>query len=398
MTESVLEDGSLKIINLSCNRCGFGHHVDGSLFCSRCGASLLANIGASWRSKWPMALGVAIILVPALWFGGGYLAGTPPTKAIPASKTGDSNRNPHQNISLEQDPQLNSLREKVVGAPESLEDLKNLGRALFNKLKEFPEMPQPLVLEAVDVFSMILNKDQRDPEATIWMGDVSFEQRLFQQSVEYYRRYLSIEPKDLVVKAKLASSLTFLKNFKESESLLREVLASDPNNFQAAAYLAVTLAELGDINGALGAIDTAVKVAPSTEAKERIERFRTSLLTPKKNLAANDSSKTSGEAASGNTAKDVDAASPAGGPVAAVTAYLKEHQIAGPKFVASQLEDQKIVIRMMDFPMQAMPPIVREKFIGGIRAIADKNGGQQLKISVRDANLGTVLWEENSGS
>ena len=396
MTESVLADISVKISHLTCCRCGLGQHLDGSIFCSRCGTTLIANNGANWASKWRLVLVAAVILVPGLWFGGGYLAGSPPTKTVPATQTGEGSRNPHQNISLEQDPQLNNLREKVIKDPGSLDDLKNLGRALFNKLKEFPEIPQPLVLEAVDVFSMILNKNQYDSEATIWMGDLSFEQRLFQQSVEYYRRYLSIEPKDLVVKAKLASSLTFLKNFKESESLLREVLASDPNNFQAAAYLAVTLAELGDINGALGAIDTAVKVAPSTEARERIERFKASLLTPKKNLASDDSGKKKEETVSANTAQDVDTSSLVGGPVAAVTAYLKEHQIAGPKFVASQLEDQKIVIQMKDFPMQAMPPIAREKFIGGIRAIADKSGGQQLKILVRDATLGTVLWEEKN--
>lgn len=392
------------------------NHLEGSIFCSRCGSSLGDVYANSWRSKWPVVLGAAIVLVPALWFGGGYLAGSPPTKSVPGSSLGartqgEPNSNPHQNISLENDPQLNSLREKVEKSPDSFDDLKNLGRALFNKLKEFPEMPQPLVLEAVDVFSIILNKEQRDPEATIWMGDISFEQRLFQQSVEYYRRYLSIEPKDLLVKAKLASALTFLKNFKESESLLREVLASDPKNFQAAAYLGVTLAELGDIKGALEAIDTAVNIAPSAEAKERIERFKATLLAPPKkspspeaaegasarnaNAGKIANSQTVSSASVSSASVSSSAVSSSSGPAAAVAAYLRENQVAGPKFVSTEQEGQKIVIFMRDFPMEAMPPFAREKFVGGIRGVANKNGGTQLKISVKDVSSGAILWEEN---
>jgi len=338
-------------------------------FCCGCGKRLVS------RSKGylPTAVGIAgLLLVSAL----GLQLGVRGSREKPAPhRTGVTQPSNQQAPTEAESPQLAAMRQEVEKAPEDLSKLKMFAGMLGDALRSNPGASPALVFEAIDVFGRILQREPNDPTALVMMADVSFDQRAFTKALDFYERYLKIDPGDLGARSRYASTLTFLGRYDESIRELDSVLKTDPKNFPAMAYLAITYAQKGDISQAKKIGGSALQMAPSDEARARFSSFVASLET-----GAESETKSGGAQAQSSG-------------LAGFEQALRGNPVAGPKFVrieADSTDTLKLIYR--DFPMSQMPPFAKEKFLGGVKAALLQNKLQAItKVEFTDAASRAVM-------
>jgi tetratricopeptide (TPR) repeat protein len=259
------------------------------------------------------------------------------------------------------DPQIAAMRREVEAAPGDLTKLKVFAGILGDKIRQEPKASQGLVFEAIDVLSRILQAAPNDPGALLLMADVSFEQQAFTKSLEFYEKYLRIEQGDLGARARYASTLTFLGRFDDSIRELKKVLAKDPKNFPAMAYVAITYHQKGDFKTARQYGTKALEVAPSEEARARFSGFMENL-------------KQAEGAAPVSSSQQADQKD--SGSVEALVAAVQASPNVGDKFVRHEVSSDEAVVKLYfkDFPMAMMPPFAKEKFFTRIRNKATELG------------------------
>lgn len=378
MTTTTASDSLQKV----CVSCGGPWH-SGYKYCPACGSpsantvSRAGGRGTALTARSARAIGLTAIV---LLVGGSSVQAfvhwhredKRPTKGF----TPESQPHAHSAQAVEEEPvkdeQLDRLRADLQTDPNNVIKLKAVAVRIGELLRNRPSSPSPLALEAIDVLSSVVKQAPEDAEALILMADVSFDQRAFDKAREFYERYLKLSPEDLGARARYASTLTFLKKFDDGIAELNKVLSVDPNNFPAKAYLAITYAEKGDVEKAKLLAQDALKAAPNAEAKERFNGFVRSLEGQGTGAGA------------GSLPDDAATSNP-------VTQYLAGHPIAGSKFVKAQFAaNGDLQILMRDFPMEGMPPVVREKFATGIKAKMPKS---LKKVALIDEATGNTMAE-----
>ena len=368
----------------------------GAKFCSACGVKLIAApsfsaqfSGMSGQRKSALAAATVLIFVGAFGLQRFLEARTGlerPTEAYqpPQNPGALPPGHPEGSASLARrdvkiDPALAALKASHEGDPDNLDKMKAYAAALADVLRADPQATPELALDAVDVLSRILQKTPEDAEALVMMADVSFDQKAFTKAVDFYQRYLKEEPTDFGARARYASTLTFLGKFDESISELKGIIEKDAKNFPAMAYLAITYAQKGDIVEAKKAAAVALDNAPSDEARSRFSSFVTSL------------NETSGE--SGATQANASQPSEGASPIEKIVNAMKSNPVAGPKFVRGELRGtDTLLLFFKDFPMQAMPPFAKEKFLSGVRSNSDEAVAAGVKkVEFVESSNGTTL-------
>ncbi|MBX7138066.1 MAG: tetratricopeptide repeat protein [Oligoflexia bacterium] len=340
-----------------CFACGEEQHSNAA-FCHHCGQNLnlIRNATRLKPTHWALIACLAAIL----WYGGSTLttslAGARPTAEFKQEET------PPADL---KDPELDALRQAAKAAPQSKDAQLALAAKLIELLQTTDPPSRALIFEAIEVLGVALKLDPNDRNALISMADLSFSQQAFSKAAEFYRRFLALNKDDLEAKAKYASSLTFLGQFDEAVSLLREVLKKEPKNFNANAYLAITYAQKGDRKAALEAGQKALLLATNPEAKERFKAFLDSLEKSEheKDAAAGSESNSSPTDAAG-----------------IVRNAIESSPVAAPKLSqVKAVESGAIEVTMNDFPMAAMPPFAKEKLFSRIKEALKAAASKEVK-------------------
>jgi tetratricopeptide (TPR) repeat protein len=351
---------------MQCRACG-ATVTSEMRFCSACGVKLVGKSKGFVR-------GVLVTSVLLLLCAGGLqwmVQGKTARPSGPRGQVGKSAENFH--VQEAENPQLTAMRKEVEAAPSDLTKLKVYAGMLGDVLRSNPGAAPALVFEAIDVFGRILQQEPNDPAALVMMADVSFDQRAFTKALDFYERYLKVDPTDLGARSRYASTLTFLGRYDDSIKELGKVLQSDPKNFPAMAYLAITYAQKGDLTTAKKIGGDALAAAPSEDARARFSSFVASL----------DQADSRGEMGSSNqpnanTSQPIGAEKPQKGGVVGgedgFVAALKSNPVAGPKFVRYERVNKTLKLYYRDFPMSQMPPFAKDKFIGGIKSALAQNG------------------------
>jgi tetratricopeptide (TPR) repeat protein len=351
-----------------------------SNFCPNCGAALQIVTKGSTH----ITAGRFFILVVASlglfifgWLTQSMLSGKKPEKMFTASALSGESK-PHNMQAVENnvdynDADLEKARKLAKEQPLDIDIQKNFSKALLQKVKTFEAPPQALIFETIEALRNILNLDGNDPDALIAMADISFDQQAFGKAIEFYEKYLQIEKNDLNARARYASSLTFVGKQKEALEELASIIKKDPKNFHAKAYTAITYAQMGNIAEAKKFGNEALGLAPSPEAKERFTQFLKQLDVPKES-AVRDNTK---DAVTNNT-KEESTDSP-------IVEYIKNNQIAGPKYRSHELNaNNELIINFENFPMEAMPPFAKEKFFASLKEASKSDKNKPAKIIFRD--------------
>ncbi len=340
-------------------------------FCAQCGWDLSKPYSPVAFGAKGLLLTLAVGLV--LWGS---------VTAIQSTRAGVKPTRPYQPDSTmpsepsEPDPELDRLREQAKAQSGQLDPLRSLANALIERLRSAQESPPALVLEATDVLGQILRIDPKDPEALIALADISFNQKVFNKAVLLYQRYLELQPQDISARSRHASSLAFVGKTNEAVKELQIVLKTNPDNFHALAYLSITYAQMGDNAQALEIGKKALQHSPSAEATARFNEFLSALATKK------DEAKVS-----------TGLASKGPGGIAGLADYVAKNPVAGPKYVRFEsASPAQLSLYFRQFPMEAMPPMAKDKFYMGIRTKAAELGLTALKkVIFLDADSGKEL-------
>jgi cytochrome c-type biogenesis protein CcmH/NrfG len=304
------------------------------------------------------------------------LLGKPPT----------SNFSPAQHVAevSYQDPDLERLREATRIRPKERVVWMSLAQELLRKGAENVISRQEASLEAIGALREVLNINPEDSEALLLMADISFEMQAFTKATEFYGAYLKGNPEDDVIRSRYASSLTFTGRAGEAKGILQNVIERNPKAFQPRAFLAFALAELGEIEEMRKAGDEALALATDDRARAMLESFLQKIAQAGE-----------GKDEVGGTLETTSTSTPQfatlkGTPSGLkVMDFLSKNPVAGPKLRGFQEEGSTLRVLLDNFPMEAMPPFAREKFLGGIREFlkAEKITDIDL-IEFRDATTG----------
>lgn len=340
-----------------CPRCGTGLNA-GARFCAQCGNNLaryLHRTPLSPKSR-VIIMVTGLIVFGALWFSQEALVGKPPTAPFEGEKRAKGEQHQHTEPSAATedaplDPELKKLREIAEKTPKEKKGWFDYAQALGERLSA-KDAPRNLIFEAIGALRQILDIDPNDKDALLTMAEISFQQQAFAKSAEFYEKYLAQVPEDIDIRARYASSLSFVGKFDQALGELNRVLVVKPDHFHALAYSAVTYAEMGNKTKAKEIGTKALQGAPNQEARERFQNFLTSL------------DKQGSAAPQKITAADSDI----GGAAGEVIASIKNNPVAGKKFVnATLLAPDTLRIDLDNFPISQMPPFVKQKFTGAIR-------------------------------
>ena len=352
--------------NLQCGHCNATIQSE-HRFCPSCGRSARPQ---------PRPSIVAVVGITVVLFGLGYSG-----QSLLAGKAPTLSHSEHAMQSYS-DPTIERLRAAVKTEPTNIGHLHGLAEALGQKLAEAENPPSQLIFEMIQTLGQVLKVDPMDRQALISMANVSFNQRAFDKAAEFYQRYLALVPDDSEARANHASSLAFLGQHDRALSELESILAKEPTNFQATAFKAVTYASMGDAAQARAIGEKALLLAPTAEARERLADFLARLEAPAAGTAS------AAKAPATTAPKTTSAAS-----IELLAARLKAHPIAGPKFVRVNEVGDSLQLLFQDFPMGSMPPFMRDKFLETVRGYATEAGLARLTLRFIDEKTGTVMAE-----
>jgi tetratricopeptide (TPR) repeat protein len=382
----------------------------GAKFCTHCGAALTA--AAKFCAQCGRAVGDTRAVAPRSFaaagsvFAGFLIVGVlalysaeqathPPARAVPGSPTAGASSGAnaggaapelppeHPPIALPEEAVrfLDELAAEAKASPDSLEAWQRLSRGRYRAALLDPKY-RPGAEEALD---QVMRLDPGNLEAIRTRGNLAYEAQDYASAEKQFSRFLELDPEDPGVKTDLASALLFQGNREKAKVLYREVIASNPDFVQAHLNLGIALHADGDREAADASLHEALARAQTPDQKAQVEK----VIALAAGRAAAPDGEAAGPAATASNAstdfqRDAEAA-------------LRRHPIVGPKIDGFAWKGPASgAVSIRGFPMDAMPPVVRNKFKSRMNeelaALAKRDGiDAPLKIDIVDADSTKVM-------
>jgi tetratricopeptide (TPR) repeat protein len=123
-----------------------------------------------------------------------------------------------------------------------------------------------------------LEKDPKDKEALLFLGNANYDINRFDQAKEYYKRYLEVDPTRSGVRTDLATSYYNLKDVDSALRELKTVLSQAPDHEAALYNFGLILWKYKqDKPGAIQAWETLLKTHPNypkaAEVRKQIDEM-----------------------------------------------------------------------------------------------------------------------------
>ena len=299
-----------------------------------------------------------IVLVAVAYKFQHHLIGTPPTTTYSADShsleegSAQAHVSEGENIQYN-DPDILRLRELANSKPDDPLVWHSLGETLLRKVRAGVVPGKEGAMEAIDALRKAIDLDPSNSKPVLLMADLSFDLRAFRKAKEFFEQYLAMNPDAPLVKARYASTLTFLGKPELARDILSEVVETAPDNFQAHAFLTVAYAQLGEEEKARDWGDKALKLAPDKEAREKLEGF---LLGIKEMSLVGE-----------NESNQLPT-------TPSLETYFKNHPIIGRKLVSYSESKDLVTLTVKEFPFEAMPDVAKEKLSQGMLSYLKENG------------------------
>ena len=367
-----------------CSQCG-AKLLPSARFCAACGQAA-AGTGAAGRrglrlERWAPALVVASVVAVA---GAAVLVGarSAPPPNVPPPRAAGTNAaampEGHPRVEVPDDVRkvIAKLVDAAKGKPDDLEAWQQLGFVQYRAGQVDPAY----LADAQATYTHILERQPENLDALRSLGNIAFDRNEPEHAMEYYRRYLKVKPDDLSVQTDLGTMLLSSQQIDAALKAYQDVLAVDPKFFQAQFNLAIAYRAAGDEAKALAALDRARDIAGDDDTRQRVD----ALLARLKGQPPAGAGGEEAAAAPGDLHGDVEA-------------IFRSHPIVGPKLDRIDWPSaDRVRVVLRDFPMDGMPPMVRQKFIDRIRSgLRDSASRHQaaapITVELVDAADGRVM-------
>lgn len=291
---------------------------------------------------------------------------------------------------------LKNLQANADAAPDDLEAWLRLARGYYRAGLLTPSYHKP----AMTALDHVLEIDANNLEALRMYGNVAHDARQFDVAEEYFNRYLQIDPADPGVLTDRASTWLFQSRPEEAEQAYRDVIASNPGFVQAHVNLGIALHARGSTDEALETLRHARTLADGEAQQQRIDEIiaaASSTPPPTQRASASDSGGAATRGAQGLPAAQNVRSNAASEFQLEAGSLLTGYRIVGPRIVEIDWQgDAAARVMIRDFPMDQMPPVMRNKFKSGMNeklaGLAEsKNVDADLKIELVDEASGRVM-------
>src|SRR5881397_1257525 len=237
-----------------------------------------------------------------------------------------------------------------------------------------PTVPLALPAEVKSFIADLAAKAKEKPQdADAWarLGQVEYREA-HKEAIPLFERYLALRPDDPTARTDLGTMYLYAGDVGRAVATYKAVIQRNPSFVQAHYNLAVTYHQQGDDTGALAELRTARNVAGEDAVRNQIDEMIARLTGDKATTASSPFQ-------------------------SAVERAFRSHPIVGPKIVRFDWSGPAAGrVLVENFPMEAMPPAVREKFTTHmgeeLRSAQSANHVDgPVRVEIADASSGTVM-------
>ena len=342
-------------------------------FCSSCGrAAGTAQPAALQRGMPPIGSRRAAAVV----FAGAVAAGTllayaavqnggseqravpgTPSEAPATSQRGAGGAMPPDHPPIELPAEVSSFLDELAktaeAAPDDIEAWKKLARARYRA----GMLNRSYYTGARAALDRVRGLAPKDTEAIRMSANIAYDSGEFAEAEKLFHEYLEIDPTDPGVRTDLASAVLFQGRNDEARKMYTDVIASNPDFVQAHVNLGIALHGSGQPDEAMAEFKRARELAKDPEQQERIDQIIAAAEGRAPQPEASESAAGGSDAAAAATSN-------------ASTAFQKgvdrlfaEHPIVGPRVKDIEWTSATTAkVELPAFPMDQMPPVVRNKF------------------------------------
>jgi len=314
-----------------------------------------------------------------------------------------------------------SVEEKAKAAPDDVTAWKTLAQVQARAGEIEPSYSGA----AIDAYQHVLKLAPDDEDAIRGLGNVYYDQQKFPEAAAQYEHYLAKHPDDPSTRTDLATTYLYQRQFERAVGAYQEVIKAHPDFLQAHFNLGLAYEAMGKREEAMKSLVTARGLATDEQTRGQIDRVTAQLkgeagtarmAEGPPSAAANPAGATTqpganpapaapgGAAAAGGMGSAAAAGGGAGSAAAqgtdfksAVEGSLHAHPILGPKITAIEWpKPTQAVVRVANFPMQAMPEFARNLFHARLETILDDAKtrfptGAETSIDLVDASSGQTM-------
>ena len=378
-----------------CPHCGV-KTVPPANFCAACGevlpgsgkTSAKKSPAAPTLSRGPLVPGLTVLTLylvigTGLWVF--VLRSQPfPSHSTPisegqASMGGSALPQDHPQVSLPEEAKklLAGLVEKANAAPQDLQAWKTLAEAQSRAAR----LDSSYRSAALSSYRHVLELAPNDLDGLRGTGNVYYDFEEYAKAIEYYQKYLALNPEDPNIRTDLGTMYLYTNEADRAIAEYQAVLAKKPEFFQAYFNLGIAYQEKGDTAKARAALMQAKALTSDKTIQGRIDNV----------IVAFDGN-------SSPSPSVTPAADSARSPFQqAVEKLFRGHEIMGPRISRIEWPTQtEARVLFQNFPMTAMPPEVRGRFLDKLRsqvleAKNSNNIGGTVKVELIDADTNNVM-------
>jgi tetratricopeptide (TPR) repeat protein len=319
----------------------------------------------------------------SLWFfvlrSQPFPSATAPTNSTQATAGGSTLPQNHPQVTIPENVKksIEELVAKANANPQDLGSWKALAEVQFRA----SQVDSSYRSAALSSYRHVLELAPNDLEGLRGTGNVYYDLEEYPKAVEYYQKYLTLSPDDPNVRTDLATMYLYSKDVDRAITEYQAVIAKKPDFMQAYFNLGIAYHEKGETEKARATLEQTKALTTDQNVQARIDKVITEL---------------SGSPAP--TTVTTPATKPDRSPFQqAVEQLFRGHEIMGPRLHRIEWPTPaEARVFFQNFPMAAMPPDIRERFLSRLRtdvtaAKKAHNIESQVKVELVDADTQQVM-------
>ncbi len=327
--------------------------------------SLLAGLVVLWLYL-TVGLGVWVFVLRSQPFPGVAVADGP-------ASSGGSQVLPqdHPPVGIPDDvkQRIVTLVDEANAKPDSAQTWRRLAEVQFRA----SQLEASYRSAALSSYQHVLELVPDDPDALRGIGNVYYDFEEHTRAIGYYERYLALRPDDKNVRTDLGTMYLYTSQIDRAIAEYLAVLATNPNFFQAHFNLGIAYREKADFEQARKSLEQARALTDDERIQARVDRALDQL------------------------GRGSPQPQPRTAFQHAVEQIFHSHDIMGSKVARIEWPGPAgAKVYLQNFPIQGMPPDVRERFLAKLRiqiGLARKSNNIDASVSVEliDADTRSVM-------